>query len=355
MDSKDYTKKKYSLSEEGETPKKYGNFNTYSEDIIYRPASSKQSVAESVSVNNHKEEIHHEVIDNEVNRCKKCGCEILDGDKLCIGCYNIKFAKTFGLFFALWISTAIITAIFTGTAITFGIWWFWLILFPYLIKKDKYITKRRLLGSKPYSIEELTAEFYGDPEIADMCREECNIPESQKIDKFDINYFVKKKVFKKLKKCKSNIVADYDKSEENTIKPSELTESKPVSYKIPFVASTVALIAILALVIYLNTEQHNKIKLSEATYAELLEDFDTLKKNHLELKDDYSTLESKYNNIYEEYEFYKYCAVCVNENDPYYHHFTCKHFDTSRFWIYNIEAAQGKGYDPCPDCRLNEQ
>lgn len=82
---------------------------------------------------------------------------------------------------------------------------------------------------------------------------------------------------------------------------------------------------------------------------------EALEENYWELEKNYGELQRDYNKIIEEYEFYKQYAVCLNENDPYYHTYTCKHFDESLFWIYNIDKAKEQGYDPCPDCRLNEQ
>jgi hypothetical protein len=73
------------------------------------------------------------------------------------------------------------------------------------------------------------------------------------------------------------------------------------------------------------------------------------------LEENYWELQRDYNKIIEEYEFHHQYAVCLNENDHYYHTYTCKRFDKSKFLIYNIDKAKEQGYDPCPDCRLNEQ
>ncbi len=207
MASKDYTERKYSLSAEGETPKKYGNFNTYSEDVAYQPTdvaptAEAEVVAENTTANEQAEAVNP---------------------------------------------------------------------------------------------EPAPLEIYEQP-----------------------------------------------------------THNR-TSYKVPFFSLAAVFVAVLALVVYLNIEHQSNMKLSDAAYTELERDYNLLLEKYSDTKDDYYAQKSKYDKIIDEYEFYKYCAVCVNENDPYYHSYTCSHFDTSYFWIYNIEAAKGKGYDPCPDCRLNEQ
>lgn len=52
--------------------------------------------------------------------------------------------------------------------------------------------------------------------------------------------------------------------------------------------------------------------------------------------------------------FYTEYAGCVGENDYYYHSDPyCDYFDSTSFYIYNIESAEAKGYKPCPYCVLN--
>jgi len=60
--------------------------------------------------------------------------------------------------------------------------------------------------------------------------------------------------------------------------------------------------------------------------------------------------QDKYNNLLSDYNFYYSHAACVNENSNYYHKYDCNKFDSSYFWIYNTEAAELKGYSPCPYC-----
>ena len=43
-------------------------------------------------------------------------------------------------------------------------------------------------------------------------------------------------------------------------------------------------------------------------------------------------------------------AVFVTEHGEKYHRFECQYMRNSRCWIYNVEAAQGKGFDACSVC-----
>ena len=51
-----------------------------------------------------------------------------------------------------------------------------------------------------------------------------------------------------------------------------------------------------------------------------------------------------------ELDFYEDYAACVNENSKKYHTHNCEDFDTSSFWIYNINAAEDRGYYACSKC-----
>lgn len=55
--------------------------------------------------------------------------------------------------------------------------------------------------------------------------------------------------------------------------------------------------------------------------------------------------------ISDEYNFYHDYAVIVTESGSRYHSYGCYHINNaSSFWIYNVNAAKGKGYTPCKDC-----
>ncbi len=51
-----------------------------------------------------------------------------------------------------------------------------------------------------------------------------------------------------------------------------------------------------------------------------------------------------------EYNFYKKYAVLIDKNSKKYHRYGCTDFDDSYFWIYNVAAAEQKGYTACPKC-----
>lgn len=48
--------------------------------------------------------------------------------------------------------------------------------------------------------------------------------------------------------------------------------------------------------------------------------------------------------------FYEEYAVCVNDEKEFYHKYGCSFFDSSSFYIYNVNAAIYYGYEPCPFC-----
>lgn len=48
--------------------------------------------------------------------------------------------------------------------------------------------------------------------------------------------------------------------------------------------------------------------------------------------------------------FFDTYAVMVNSGSKKYHKYGCSDFDESYFWIYNIEAAEDKGYYACSKC-----
>ena len=52
----------------------------------------------------------------------------------------------------------------------------------------------------------------------------------------------------------------------------------------------------------------------------------------------------------EELEFWRDSAVIVTLAGEKYHTYDCYHIDGRRYFIYNIELAKTKGYQPCLDC-----
>lgn len=51
--------------------------------------------------------------------------------------------------------------------------------------------------------------------------------------------------------------------------------------------------------------------------------------------------------------FYRqYAVIVLNDGTDAYHTYTCPIFaaNNGSFWIYNISAAEDKGYHPCTEC-----
>ncbi len=69
---------------------------------------------------------------------------------------------------------------------------------------------------------------------------------------------------------------------------------------------------------------------------------------------DYSELKEDYDSLKYEYDFYYDNAAIVDRtndvDDGYYHKRDCEKCKFDRFRIYNINAAEVEGYDPCPEC-----
>ena len=57
-----------------------------------------------------------------------------------------------------------------------------------------------------------------------------------------------------------------------------------------------------------------------------------------------------YGEIEDELYFWRNSAVIVSTTGEKYHTYGCYHIDGRRYWIYNIELAQAKGYAACLDC-----
>lgn len=89
----------------------------------------------------------------------------------------------------------------------------------------------------------------------------------------------------------------------------------------------------------------DKITLLETENDELKEANSTISQNTLRLRTEKSEMKAKLD-FYEEY------AVIVADDGSKFFHQYGKHsgVNYSSFWIYNTEAAKGKGYHPCTQC-----
>ena len=56
------------------------------------------------------------------------------------------------------------------------------------------------------------------------------------------------------------------------------------------------------------------------------------------------------NSMKEELDFWQNYAVIVTEYGEKYHTYGCQYIEGKTFWIYNIDAAKSKGYEPCSVC-----
>lgn len=61
-------------------------------------------------------------------------------------------------------------------------------------------------------------------------------------------------------------------------------------------------------------------------------------------------LSAKVNKYEDAYNFYYNYAVLVTESGEKYHRYDCQYVQGRSFWIYNIDAAKGMGYEPCSAC-----
>ena len=57
-----------------------------------------------------------------------------------------------------------------------------------------------------------------------------------------------------------------------------------------------------------------------------------------------------YEEIKDEYLFFHRYAVITTTTGKKYHRYGCYHIKGRSFYIFNIEAAEGRGYTPCLDC-----
>ena len=94
----------------------------------------------------------------------------------------------------------------------------------------------------------------------------------------------------------------------------------------------------------------------EADNSDLVSEYEyklnDLQYNYDSLLDEYDILSYDYNSIYDEYDFYNSYAVVVSSvAGEKYHRYSCYHVrDFSEFYIFNYNAAQSQGYEPCSEC-----
>lgn len=145
-----------------------------------------------------------------INKCEKCGCEILDGDRLCIHCYKKRVVLVSMIFVAIWIGSAVITSLLSENIITFGVWWFWFILFPNLIKKSKFITPRKMYYDTPVTLTELAPKLMHNEEAIKKYRKSVyGKDDKEKITSKNFALFAERDIYRDLAKAKSNILSEF--------------------------------------------------------------------------------------------------------------------------------------------------
>jgi hypothetical protein len=307
--------------------------------------------------------------EKNANKCETCGCEILDGDRLCNSCYKKKVVMLFLIFFLAWIGTAAVTALLFQTPITFGISWFWFLLFPYFTKKSKYINKRRMYNSVPVTLEELIKKLANEHQYSDEYEKYFQNKDHLDIDLSSlppsfVNH-IQDTIYKKLPKCKTNKLTELpncnlfvcngstttaDLLNTDNIHITPATARTNSFKKAPFITSIVVLCFAVAGVSAFSVYQYAEFKNLTSDYTKLQEEYDSLSAKYDDVIDEYSETQRNMVEARMELEKYQKYAVFVNEGSNYYHTYKCP-LQKGSFWIYNINAAESRGYSPCPICR----
>lgn len=72
--------------------------------------------------------------------------------------------------------------------------------------------------------------------------------------------------------------------------------------------------------------------------------------NYHHARDEKDMYKERYDSIKYEIAFWQDHAVIVTEYGEKYHTYGCQYIEGRDFWIYNIAAAIGRGYEPCSVC-----
>ena len=270
-------------------------------------------------------------------KCKKCGNPRLQNYTLCDKCLKKKKSlATFGvivaflLFYFLFafISGEIIEY-FNGDGYLLLGSLFWCLLLPYLIKKA------RAKVDEKYKLKESDKSPIAQPQTP-APTPASPIPPDIKFPKYTEEQTKDDEREKLIKR-----ISDLYRENE------ELKKRKP---KKAFVAVIVVLSVLLASVSGFAVYQQLQIQDLDKKYHD----------THLELYEEKSAREQAEGELAridfqkDAYNFYLKNAVCVYPNGPYYtyyHKATCEWFKSAdRYRIYNVEAAEAKGYKPCPNC-----
>lgn len=95
--------------------------------------------------------------------------------------------------------------------------------------------------------------------------------------------------------------------------------------------------------------QHGSEKRS-AEEEKLQFEVSALNSRNTALRNEVQELQNNLKDANSELDFWQECAVIVTVEGKKYHRYGCYYTDNRSFWIYNVEAAIGKGYEPCLVC-----
>lgn len=114
-----------------------------------------------------------------------------------------------------------------------------------------------------------------------------------------------------------------------------------------------------------NSDLKDELEVANETIAEMDEEIFNLQEQNsawevnvdelckeLEESEDLNTrMLSENYDLWEQCNFFDQYAGIVTVSGKKYHTYNCYHWQTgSDFWIYNIDAAEANGYEPCLDC-----
>lgn len=111
------------------------------------------------------------------------------------------------------------------------------------------------------------------------------------------------------------------------------------SYKTVSIVLAVALIISAISITALIANLHN----AEKEFSDLNSKYETL-------RDSRASLISELNSAENDLIYLSTNAVFVTTTGSKYHRYDCHYLDGSNFWIYNVELAEYKGYEPCSQC-----
>lgn len=94
----------------------------------------------------------------------------------------------------------------------------------------------------------------------------------------------------------------------------------------------------------------DKLENLEQEYESVQIELDVAKENYEQIKEQYSNVRSERNEMRSELNFWQDYAVMVTEHGEKYHTYGCQYVEGRTFWIYNVEAAISRGYEPCSVC-----